>query len=686
MKKQINILKIHIGNFRNITNAEFDFSEGKRIGIAGQNRIGKSNIIEAIHWLLTDYQLSGSSDIASFKRIGAEREAVEVWVDINIDGEIHRIEKRFAEKWTKTRGTDQETMTGHVMNYTIDDISYKTQKEALEVIRDLFGLSDVKMNSKIDVMRLLTNHLYLTEQLSWQDLRELIVDVIGDVTDEDVISRDLKFSKIAEKIRQFRGDTKKATVSLKQAADETKSEITRTNAVIEEYKNTSDVTAEDLKKAQEEIERCDSQIAELRAGMTIEDPRIKELSERVSLIKEQYSTKKAQELEANIKSNESSNASLMSAQTALQNAYKDQSDNTIQMSEARKKISSVETEICQLENEISLLVEKVNGARAEYSQEQQKQFELSDEIVCKHCGMTANYTDEEKKHLEELFNSNKKLRVSEIVRKGCSLNEEISNLRMKIESKREEIESVQNQLVALEQKEKAIDESIQKLLTECEKWKSTLTVYQESSELTSIGMDLKSAEKELYDIKYGPKDTTANDALAQIQALKNSAQAIIREHEYYLTTQKKIEQKQCELRILLGRLTEVEEKQILLQNFIRTKLSMLNENVKKVFGDIQFILVDEAIKEGSWRECCYPLIKGKETPFKDGSTSEKILTGIAIIERIKQAKKLPNMPILFDEGEALDENTVATLLDTESQVITALVRNEYKKPTVIKLG
>lgn len=686
MKKQIEILIVHVENFRNITNAEFDFSKGKRIGIAGRNRIGKSNLVEAIHWLLTDYQLNGSSDIASFKKIGSEREAVEVWADLRIDGEVHRIEKRFAEKWTKTRGTDQETLTGHVMGYTIDDISYKTQKEALEVIRALFGLSDVQMNSKIDVMRLLTNHLYLTTQLSWQDLRELIVDVIGDVTDEEVLAKDLQFSKIAEKIKQFRGDTKKIATSFKQAADEIKNEITRAEAVIEDYKKTPDVPAEELQKAKADVENYDQQIAELRAGMRVEDPRAKELSERVEVLKEQYRTKKAQELDANIKSNESANVSIQSAQTALQNLYGDRAVNSSKISDAKKQLSDLDIEIHSLENEISSLEEKVEKARSEYGVENQKEFELADGIVCKHCGATANYTDEEKSRLEASFETEKKFRIHEIVQKGSALKEEIRNLRMKIESKKAEIESIQKQVLTFEQEEKKIEESIQRLLAECEKWKATLTVFQESDELTSINIALQAAEKELYDFKYGQKNTTAIDAITRIQMLKNNAQAIIRDHEYYLTTQMKIEQKQCELRIMLGRLTEVEEKQILLQKFIKTKLSMLNENVKKVFGDIRFVLVDEAIKEGSWRECCYPLIKGKETPFKDGSTSEKILTGIAIIERIKQAKSLPNMPILFDEGEALDEMTVSTLLDTESQIITALVRNDYEKPTVIKLG
>ena len=50
--------KVIIENFRNITHAEYDLTS--RSIFAGPNRQGKTNTILAIYWALTDLLLDGS--------------------------------------------------------------------------------------------------------------------------------------------------------------------------------------------------------------------------------------------------------------------------------------------------------------------------------------------------------------------------------------------------------------------------------------------------------------------------------------------------------------------------------------------------------------------------------------------------------------------------------------------------
>lgn len=132
-------------------------------------------------------------------------------------------------------------------------------------------------------------------------------------------------------------------------------------------------------------------------------------------------------------------------------------------------------------------------------------------------------------------------------------------------------------------------------------------------------------------------------------------------------------------------ITSIEEKQIALDKFIAEKYKALNERIQNVFGKVRFNLIESNIKEGSYKEVCYPYIIGTDTKFENGSTSEKIITGIAVIEALKKQGGYPNMPIIFDEAEALDTKSLADKLATTSQIITAKVNDEFDTPTITKI-
>lgn len=131
--------------------------------------------------------------------------------------------------------------------------------------------------------------------------------------------------------------------------------------------------------------------------------------------------------------------------------------------------------------------------------------------------------------------------------------------------------------------------------------------------------------------------------------------------------------------IFIKTVNELEVKQIALEQFIALKYQKLNENIAQTFGEVKFNLIESNIKEGSFKEVCYPYIIGKQTKFEKGSTSEKVITGIAVIEALKRKGNLPDLPIIFDEGEALDSESIATKIKTNAQVITAKVSDLFNK-------
>ena len=115
------------------------------------------------------------------------------------------------------------------------------------------------------------------------------------------------------------------------------------------------------------------------------------------------------------------------------------------------------------------------------------------------------------------------------------------------------------------------------------------------------------------------------------------------------------------------------------------RLEILNAKAKQVFGQVRWNFIEYNLKDMSYSEVCHPYIIGKDTKFDNGSTSEKVITGIAIINALCDATATPHLPILFDEGEALDSESIANKIVSPSQIITAKVSDAFITPTVIQL-
>ena len=99
--KKIQLKKLELTNYRNIPFASYEFDGSSKI--IGENRIGKTNTLEAIYWLLTDKLLDGSSDVALIKPLQDTKLEVRVKAVFDIDGKEVTLEKDYKENWVKIK-------------------------------------------------------------------------------------------------------------------------------------------------------------------------------------------------------------------------------------------------------------------------------------------------------------------------------------------------------------------------------------------------------------------------------------------------------------------------------------------------------------------------------------------------------------------------------------------------------
>jgi hypothetical protein len=121
---------------------------------------------------------------------------------------------------------------------------------------------------------------------------------------------------------------------------------------------------------------------------------------------------------------------------------------------------------------------------------------------------------------------------------------------------------------------------------------------------------------------------------------------------------------------------ELEESLFIMDEFIRAKVSMLEEKVNDKFSMAKFTLFETQIN-GALNEVCTVTYDG--VPWNAGlNNSAKINVGIDIINVLSEFYGL-RMPIFIDNAES-----VTKIINTKSQIIKLVVDETCKQLTVKK--
>lgn len=466
----------------------------------------------------------------------------------------------------------------------------------------------------------------------------------------------------------------------KQVIKKNKDELKENENYITAYEKVKDVAKADLDKAQINIELLDDEVARLRTQKASDvNPNIQLIENEIAKVRVDYVDSRDADLNELNNKNKEINTKITDLETKcaehkqnLSNLREKASQNDFNLKQYELDYKSLYSQLSQKQKEREELIEKWEKLDAmEYHSSIKKN-------ACPHCGGVLNEDELESHKLAWSEQRDKDL--NDVVTRGNAAKKEIDNLSFKIQDLKKPEETnfdvaIQYEVDSIEDYSKQIEALKSQLVTAYESEKTT--------ELKAKGLEL--AEK-LEEEKAVKSEDDVQAKILEKQKEKARHQTVVDEHNAYLVTQKRIEETQANIDKLQEGLILNESKLMLLEEFIKTKLEMLKSNVASVFGDLEFVLIETNIKEGSYTEVCYPLIIGQKTPFTSGSGAEKIVTGVNIIESVKAKLGLGNVPIIFDEADRLDTQTLATKLQTDSQIISTKVDdvNFEKVELVIK--
>ena len=683
--KDIRLLELELTNYRNIEHEVYVFG-GNNAKIVGENRIGKTNTLEAIYFLLTNYLLDGSSDLNALKPLDDTKKVVSVKGTFQVGEKTISLEKKYEENWVKTRGTNDLVLKGHTETYIFNGIEQETARQYYDLFVEHFGVrNDIK--GYVDPVQTLCNPLYLGnlgDSKDWTGLRSFIIKVIGDVTDDEVYAEEPSTTAIKEDLEKALGKTENVKKLYNNDIKAYEEKIKGYEANIEMLEKTPTPTNEQVAIATEKKQEHEENVARLQSGIG-KSKEVENLEVKV------YSQKKAV-LELNTKEftqfQETGDPS-----KALKEEYR---TADIDLAEWVGKKIDINDRLKTLQSDekiCSMQLNSLNARRTKLLEEYHnldKQKEDVDKYVQTTCPTCGRPLDDDKiAEAKENYINTLSLKQANIVEEGKKVAEEINSLKAKMNDIQDNITKVKADL-------EYFDKEITARETRVNELKDKLTqvgtsTFKESDELVAMREELANLENQLLTAKQKESEdnTKTAEKIAQEREAIMEHQKVLNDKAYYDRQMQTLEAVRNQKQEASSMLADLEQKKELLDTFIYTKLHLLDKHVANVFGDIKFQLIKENIN-GGFDPVCKPYIfdvdKGVSTNtlWKSGSKSEKIVTGIAIVEHIKSHLGLNNLPYLFDEGGEISTDTFATKFKTDAQIICVKVEDNIMKPVVIQ--
>nr|WP_289038222.1 AAA family ATPase [uncultured Allobacillus sp.] len=652
MKKLI-LLSLSLHNFKGIQDFYLDTS-GESIRVFGDNATGKTTVFDGFVWLLFDKDSNNKKDfqIKTVSEDGKELHNLnhEVEATFLLNGQELTLKKVYTEKWTKKRGSASKEFTGHTTDYYIDGVPSK-KKEYTEKVAEIIDE---------DVFKLLTSPSYFNEQLHWKDRRQTLLEVAGDVSNDEVIESNNELDKLKEILTNRSIDDHKKVITSKQK------EINKRLDVIPELiaeVQRGMVEVNPLKK-----DSLDKEIASIQNIITEKQDKINNLKNgsEINNLKKQLSDI---ELElSNIKNEHDRQGQdeLFKLKTRLQEEESNKSILTSKINNSKQLIESNQQRIQEFESQTKKL-------RDEWKEINVQEFTHEEDCNCPACGqeLPEEQIQSAREKAQNQFNQEKASKLETIGAEGKRLNQRIDELEKQNESHQEDIRKAEAEIAG---KDRLIDK-LKGQIKELESKKTDITENTAYKVKIKEKEDIQSKIDELQGSTQESVQKLENE-LSKHKEEQHALQVQLSEIEASERSQKRIEELEEEEKKLANEYEKLAEELHLTEEFIRTKVNMLESKINSKFERATFKLFKENIN-GGLEETCETLFKG--VPYSSGlNNAAKINVGLDIINTLSDHYGF-NAPIFIDNAEA-----VTKLIDTKAQTISLVVSEKDKQLRIEK--
>jgi len=640
---------LEMENFKNQQKLSVVFGENYT-NIYGANGAGKTTILDAIHFLLfgKDSKGQNSTEFRPYDKDGNTIHDIETRVvgSFEDNGYMYVLEVVYKEKWTKISGSDERKLTGNTTDYFIDGVPKKA-KDYQNFVAEYF----------MEPWFSITSNPNTFPNLHWQEQRQMLLDIVGDVTVGEVIAANPTMAVIKEDL-------------LKNSVDDLKKKWTREKKGYEDANKTIPARIDELTKSLSGIE--DPELAKKKAEVQLlraKEPLDKLLAERAEILN---GTRK-KSLEAEIQTLEAKldviRGIRREAVEKVKLPYLEKANNiTKDCENASAQLRIMRPQLRNLENDIESIETDLKSLGTEWQAINEEVFS-DNECPCCH----RPYSEDMLKPMLKQFNMNKANRLEACNSEGMALAQRLENLKADKSNLLMEINKLSRfQTDTAEKLRLENNEAMQAAIAEVPDLESfaypeTTTKFWEIREeislrqhqLSEVNVDI-TVQLQLIDAKIKEAKVPVDEAGNVLQRLKLDEM-----------TNERIAQLQSEKKNNLLRLGEAEQKLSLLGKYSVAKINMISESINNMFERITFKLFDKNIGNEGIRETCELMMDG--VPYRNLSFAEKHIAGMEIIRVISEKRNFKN-PVFIDNRES-----IINLPPAPAQVINFIVSDKDKE-------
>jgi len=647
LSKVIILKQLKLKNFKGIK--EFALNTGGYdINVYGNNGTGKTTLFDGFLWLLFG---KDSADLSKFdvQPLDSQNNVIhmldtEVEGALSIDNKNMTFKKVLKEKWVKKRGEVNAELKGTETSYYIDEVPMK-EGEYKQQVSNITGGEDI--------FKLITNPMYFSTVLKWQDRRKIVTQITGDISDEQVINYKDELKPLAKLLHDT--DIEKLKISISAKLKKLKKDKEDIPARVDEL----NMSIKDI-----DFDALDTQKRSIMFGMNNIDDQLADSSkvDEAAL----QGKKKLYELQSKL---------LVLKQSIDSEAIKPLEEYKKQIATEEKNFYTVQSamdkinyEIQSKEVEVSRIQKLNDDLRDKWKVENSKTFEMpEDSLVCPTCKRPFDEDDIDAKRQEMEGNFN--LRKADILKginaDGKANKEKIDKLNAEVAELQKRYKEIDKELNNIADKKIALQDGIDNFKVDID--------YSSNSEYAAIQDGIKAIEAK--------SDKKDDNELLQVQQLKSKKAELEKELEtinnqlaYKETNEsakKRIKELQEQEKNLAQQIADIEKTEYLTEQFTKAKVELLESSINSKFKYVRFRMFKNQVN-GGIEEDCEPLIKG--VPFNTNLNSgAKTNAGIDIINTLCNYYQI-NAPVFLDNCESVTE-----IIPTQGQIIRLIVPTPYER-------
>lgn len=656
MKKVI-LKSISLVNFKGIRELSLDFAPNNTF-IYGENGTGKTTLFDAFTWLLFGKDSTGRSDsnfnIKTLDENGKPILRLEHSVTgvLEVDGREMRLKRSFVEKWVKPRGQEEEEMQGHKTAFSINDVVVSTKAEYDAAVREICDEQ---------VFGMITNPSYFVTCLGANEQKEMLLDMAGEISDEQVAEGNKDFAELLSKISgvslaQYTREIAARKRAIKQDIESIPSNIETVRRLMPEEQDWGSLEKE-LAEKKKSLAEIDEQLADISKAARAEGDRKCELQRQIN------------EKRLAIAQRESAIREDIRSKNSAQYERMEELKTSLRQRENEKR--SLDRQYEDVSNSIVDVQKELDALREEFRRINAESVSFPDgAFECPTCHRPLEIEDIESKQREmtEAFNLDKSRRLAENKQKGIARRQALDNLVAQcngiIESQaeaKEQIEYIHTEIDTINHctpepvnAEPLVesDSLIRGLKNDIEELNNQLSMEADLSDNT----ELLEGKKVL------------SEGIESLMKLLASKDMIAKsEEEIARLEEKRVASNQA--------LADLEREEFVATEFQKAKDSVLMERINGMFSITKFSFVDEQLNGGE-KMTCNCLVDG--VPYADANNARKMNAGLDIINAICTANGIC-APIFIDNAESVN-----VLMPTLGQKVE--LRVSHDKELRVSLG